>query len=146
LLYALLSAGRLAEARALLAATPPGPASLPGMSMAVMSGILQARLGERDLAAAVFRKALADAEPALRLQRPGRFQFLFLTGLARAGLALTDGAAAWLEGAMADITAAVIECNAPGLLSQHRQLLEALMACPGGERLAPLHDRLKVVL
>jgi hypothetical protein len=58
--------------------------------------------------------------------------------LARAGLTLTDGAEVWLGGALADITTALNECAAPGLVSQHRQLLEALMACPDGERLEPI--------
>jgi tetratricopeptide (TPR) repeat protein len=138
LVQALLAAGRLAEARALVAQTPTGPPSLQAISMAVMDGIIRARLEELERSRATFRKVLADAKPFL--QRPGRFQFLYLCGLARAGLALTDGAEAWLDGALTDITTALNECAAPGLVSQHRQLLAALMACPGGELLDPIRQ------
>jgi len=138
LAHALLVAGRLAEAQALLATTPTALPALPANSMLLMRGILQARLAEPLPAQAIFRQVLADSEPFLR--RPGGFQFLYLCGLARAGLALTDGAETWLNEAVTDTTAAVAECAAPGLANLHWQLLEALMACPGGERLGQLRQ------
>ncbi len=141
LIQALLATGRLGEAQGLLARRSrgwgPGPVAI---FTNVLEGILYARLNEPDHARALFAQALADAEP-LR-QQSSRFRILYAYALARAGLAVVEGADDWLEQARADVAAAVAECHAPGLARQHRQMLEALMVCPGGERLVPLRDQL----
>ena len=53
---------------------------------------------------------------------------------------MVDDTDDWLAQAQAEVAAALAVCRAPGLVGQQRQMLEVLMACSGGERLAPLRD------
>ena len=144
LIHALLVSGEILEAQALLAAMPTLPAASLGVWLAVMRGIVQARLDQPETAQATFRAALAAA---LGLTPSGgHSQFAYLCGLSRAGLAVTNSGPDWLNEALSDFATAQQGGAARGIASQYLQLLEALMVCRGGERLAPLRLAMRAAL
>jgi len=137
---ALIASGQTAEAQALMAATPTPPHPSFALSRTVMMGITRACLNEADAARASFTAALESAGKLIH--GPDRFDVLYRRGIANAGLALLDQDEGRLTTARADFAAARNECAAPGIVRLHTQLLDALMVCPGGERLASVRAAL----
>ncbi len=140
LMNALIASGQAAEAQALMAATsvPPHPPFV--LNRAVLVGVAQACLNEADAARGSFTAALEYADKLI--SRPDRFEVLCRRGMANAGLALLDQDDARLKAVLADFAEARKECAAPGIVRLYVQLLEALMAYPGGERLASVRAAL----
>ncbi|MHB8627386.1 MAG: serine/threonine-protein kinase [Aggregatilineales bacterium] len=103
---------------------------------AVVHGVILARLGEREAARAAFQDAVRFSDAILN-EIPDESRGHCMRGLARAGLVLLDA------GDMALATQDYMQAkigSAKGMLKEGLKLLEALMACPNGERLKPLYD------
>ncbi len=129
---ALILAGDLD--RALTAAVEACAVDVPenNYHAAAMRGIIEARLGNVDSARQSFTAAIGFADKLLA-QTPGYYATLYARALSYAGLALVAGAS--LDPAIADYRAARDICDAAGILSDARGLLEQLMRCPGGDHL-----------
>jgi tetratricopeptide (TPR) repeat protein len=144
LVTARIMVGQITEARELRATMPPSARPTPALGLKVMDGLIAARLGETDLARMTFQAAI-DFAAQLSSQVPNGYEVPYWCGLAEAGLALLDRSDAHLTTALADYATAREACTAEGVISLRSHLLDALMACPGGEFLqaaqAALHDR-----
>lgn len=109
--------------------------------IAALEGIILARLGRTDEAAAAFERAIRLADRLLT-HNDSAYPAYYGRGLARAGLTLlADGSPAR---ALHDYERARRLCSERGILSHQRLLLDALMRCDHGERLSPLVAALAV--
>lgn len=103
---------------------------------AAIHGMILLRLGERAAAQTAFEDSLRYANDLIT-EMPSYSKHHFVCGLAHAGLALlTNGD---LQPAIDSYTQGQALSKEQGVLSEELYLLESLMACPGGERLAPIH-------
>lgn len=103
----------------------------------IMYGLTLVGLDDPETARTVFENAIPDADAALATT-PDLFDTFYIRGVAKAGLALvTQGD---LQPSMDDYQSGRAICAAQGVVAEHLLCLDALIACPGGERLHPIRS------
>jgi tetratricopeptide (TPR) repeat protein len=107
---------------------------------AALHGVIEMRLGNSVMAQTAFTEAAAFADELLK-QPLVDYEVRYARALAKAGLVFI--ASSSLDAAKADYEAALVQCNAKGVVQQQLRLLEELAKAPNGERLAPLIALLK---